>query len=167
MALTAAQRCTPHTRQCTLNCEEPDIAPCRSARDNKFSPQPTPYLRTSATLSPKPPLRTVRTNLAEVGFQPGVGPQDSKTVGPIQREHATPAQPTLFRGGKIFTIQPFSRKCPIGHALDIPFENWTSSLRIYMCCRFAFSVSSRGPLTCSDARCLTRCHLGSVSNSCP
>ena len=44
---------------------------------------------------------------------------------------ATPAQPTLFRGGKIFTIQPFSRKCPIGHALDIPFENWTSSLRIY------------------------------------
>src|SRR5258705_13020328 len=41
------------------------------------------------------------------------------------------AQPTLFRGGKIFTIQPFSRKCPIGHALDIPFENWTSSLRIY------------------------------------
>jgi hypothetical protein len=45
--------------------------------------------------------------------------------------HATPAQPTLFRGGKIFTIQPFSRKCPIGHALDIPFENGTSSLRIY------------------------------------
>jgi hypothetical protein len=42
---------------------------------------------------------------------------------------ATPAQPTLFRGGKIFTIQPFSRKCPIGHALDIPFENWTSSPR--------------------------------------
>ena len=35
---------------------------------------------------------------------------------------ATPAQPTLFRGGKISTIQPFSRKCPIGHALDIPFE---------------------------------------------
>jgi hypothetical protein len=23
------------------------------------------------------------------------------------REHATTAQPTLFRGGKIFTIQPF------------------------------------------------------------
>jgi hypothetical protein len=40
---------------------------CRSARDNKFSLQPTPYPRTSATLSPKPPPRTVRTNLAEVG----------------------------------------------------------------------------------------------------
>jgi hypothetical protein len=69
--------------------------------------------------------------LAEVGFQPGVGRKTVKLVGPIQREHATPAQPTLFRGGKILTIQPFSRKCPIGHALDIPFENWTSSLRIY------------------------------------
>ena len=44
--------------------------------------------------------------------------------------HATPAQPTLFRGGKIFTIQPFSRKCPIGHALDIPFENWTRSQEV-------------------------------------
>ncbi|MDT5183911.1 MAG: hypothetical protein QOI29_2069 [Mycobacterium sp.] len=41
------------------------------------------------------------------------------------------AQPTLFRGGKIFTIQPFSRKCPIGHPEDTPLEIWTSSLRIY------------------------------------
>jgi hypothetical protein len=83
-----------------------------------------------------------------------------KLVGPIQREHATPAQPTLFRGGKIFTIQPFSRKCPIGHALDIPFENWTSS------CRFSNSVSSSGLLNCTDAACLTSCHLGFVSDSC-
>src|SRR4029077_3568890 len=66
-------------------------------------------------------------------FRPASGHKTLKLVGPIQREHATPAQPTLFRGGKIFTIQPFSRKCPIGHALDIPFENWTSSsLRIYI-----------------------------------
>ena len=43
------------------------IAPCRFARDNKFSPPPTRYPGTSATLSPKPPPRTLRTNLAEVG----------------------------------------------------------------------------------------------------
>jgi hypothetical protein len=77
-------------------------------------------------------------------FQRGVGPEDSKT-GPIQREHATPAQPTLFRGGKIFTIQPFSRKCPIGHALDIPFENWTSSEeRRRRNCRLFNPVSTAG-----------------------
>jgi hypothetical protein len=29
------------------------------------------------------------------------------------------------------TIQAVSRKCPIGHRVDILFENWTSSLRIY------------------------------------
>jgi hypothetical protein len=44
-----------------------------------------------------------------------------RCLGPF-RTAVTPAQPTLFRGGKIFTVQPFSRKCPIGHPLDIPFE---------------------------------------------
>src|SRR6476469_9707575 len=74
------------------------------------------------------PMITLPSTLTTVDLQHGY-----RSVGPIQREHATAAQPTLFRGGKIFTIQPFSRKCPIGHALDIPFENWTSSsLRIYI-----------------------------------
>ena len=46
------------------------------------------------------------------------------------------------------------RKCPIGHALDIPFENWTSSLGIYK------SVDSRlpghlRPPTCCLPGCLT------------
>jgi hypothetical protein len=61
---------------------------------------------------------------------------------------------------QFLTIQDFSRKCPIGHALDISFENWTSS------CRFAYSVSSDDPLTSSDASCLTRRHLASVLYSC-
>ena len=101
-----------------------------------------------------------------VPFSPASGHKTLKLVGPIQREHATPAQPTLFRGGKIFTIQPFSRKCPIGRALDIPFENWTSSLRIYKLCSFSNPVSFRDLLTCDNASCLTRCHRAFVSNSC-
>ena len=69
---------------------------------------------------------------------------------------------------ELFTIQSFSPACPIGHALDISFENWTSSLRIYSKkkCRFPNRVSSSSSLTCGDASCLTRCHLGSVSVSC-
>src|SRR5882757_10423189 len=44
----------------------------------------------------------------------------------------------------------------------------TPSLRIDTpaTCRFAFSVSSRGPLSCDDASRLTRCHRALVSNSC-
>ena len=64
---------------------------------------------------------------------------------------ATPAQPTLFRGGKIFTIQPFSRKCPIGHALDIPFENWTSSLRIYTSSYVASQLECHLAMSCPAA----------------
>jgi hypothetical protein len=67
---------------------------------------------------------------------------------------------------ELFTIQSFSRACPIGHALDISFENWTSSLRIYNSCRYPNRVSSPSSLTCSDASCLTRCHPASVSVSC-
>ena len=82
---------------------------------------------------------------------------------------ATPAQPTLFRGGKIFTIQPFSRKCPIGHALDIPFENWTSSLRIYnyYFCSFSNLLSVRDALNCTETGRLTGCPARVVSPSCP
>ena len=32
-----------------------------------------------------------------------------------------------LRGGTILDYQAVSRKCPIGHALDISFENRTSS----------------------------------------
>ena len=46
-----------------------------------------------------------------------------KLVGPIQREHATPAQPTLFRGGKIFTINHSHGNVQ----LDM---HWTFHLRI-------------------------------------
>ena len=69
---------------------------------------------------------------------------------------------------ELFTIQSFSPACPIGHALDISFENWTSSLRIYSKkkCRFPNRVSSSSSLTCGDASCLTRCHRAFVSNSC-
>jgi hypothetical protein len=42
----------------------------------------------------------------------------------------------------------------------------TRSLRIDTPCRFAFLVSSRGPLTCDDAGRLTGCHRALVSNSC-
>src|ERR1700738_736963 len=49
---------------------------------------------------------------------------------------------------------------------DIEIETMTSSLRTDIGCRFAISVSSRGPLTCDDASRLTRCHRALVSNSC-
>ena len=42
---------------------------------------------------------------------------------------SAPMQSTSV-AAQFLTIQAFSRKCPIGHALDISFENWTSSLRI-------------------------------------
>src|SRR6476646_5789827 len=94
------------------------------AAAKRFAGAPSPDTYGACDL----PMITLPSTLTTVDLQHGY-----RSVGPIQREHATPAQPTLFRGGKIFTIQPFSRKCPIGHALDIPFENWTSSsLRIYI-----------------------------------
>src|SRR6476660_6440772 len=41
-----------------------------------------------------------------------------------------------------------------------------SPYTVYKMCRFAYSVSSDCLLTSSDASCLTRCHLASVSYSC-
>jgi hypothetical protein len=47
--------------------------------------------------------------------------------------HMCPAQSArrLSNVSPIRTNDSVSRACPIGHALDISFENWTSSLRIY------------------------------------
>jgi hypothetical protein len=60
------------------------------------------------------------------------------------------------------TNDSVSRACPIGHALDISFENWTSSLRIYniswLVCSFSISVSSCDSMSWGDATRLTRCH---------
>jgi len=52
-----------------------------------------------------------------------------------------------------------SLRCPIGHSVDIANENWTSGTRTMAPCRFSFRVSYRDPVTCTDVRCLTRCHL--------
>jgi hypothetical protein len=82
--------------------------------------------------------------------------------------HMCPAQSArrLSNVSPIRTNDSVSRACPIGHTLDISFENCTSSLRIYTSCRVPDSVSYSEALTCGDARCLTACHLGFVSNSC-
>ena len=68
---------------------------------------------------------------------------------------------------QFLTIQAFSRKCPIGHALDISFENWTSSLRIYSACSFSNLLSVRDALNCTETGRLTGCPARVVSPSCP
>jgi hypothetical protein len=67
----------------------------------------------------------------------------------------------------IRTNDSVSRACPIGHALDISFENWTSSLRIYILCRFSSFMSRRVALNCADGGVLTLCPPRRFSISCP
>ena len=81
-------------------------------------------------------------------------PVSSRSPEALISHDSAPMQSTSV-AAQFLTIQAFSRKCPIGHALDISFENWTSSLRIYSVCRFSFPVSYRGPLNCGDAGFLT------------
>jgi hypothetical protein len=49
-------------------------------------------------------------------------------------------------------------KCPIGHALDIPFENWTSGLRIYINkqCRDAAKIDKKRWATLTKVRRVAR-----------
>ena len=55
---------------------------------------------------------------------------NSRSPEALISHDSAPVQSTSV-AAQFLTIQAFSRKCPIGHALDISFENWTSSLRIY------------------------------------
>ena len=55
---------------------------------------------------------------------------NSRSPEALISHDSAPMQSTS-EAAQFLTIQAFSRKCPIGHALDISFENWTSSLRIY------------------------------------
>ena len=59
-------------------------------------------------------------------------------------------------------------KWPIGQTVAISIEIWPFKLRTYnvSSCSFSNRVSYSDPLTCRDVRCLTRCHLASVSDSC-
>ena len=63
---------------------------------------------------------------------------NSRSPEALISHDSAPMQSTS-EAAQFLTIQAFSRKCPIGHALDISFENWTSSLRIYT----AAAVGSR------------------------
>jgi hypothetical protein len=72
------------------------------------------------------------------------------------------APPQLRAPGNVLV----SRRCPIGHRVDIPYENWTRSLRTYSCYSSSNPESHRDLLTCDDASCLTRRHRAFVSNSC-
>ena len=56
---------------------------------------------------------------------------NSRSPEALISHDSAPMQSTSV-AAQFLTIQAFSRKCPIGHALDISFENWTSSLRIYI-----------------------------------
>ena len=59
----------------------------------------------------------------------GVSAAAMPTPGPTAVTAAAPVQSTSV-AAQFLTIQVFSRRCPIGHALDISFENWTSGLDI-------------------------------------
>ena len=52
---------------------------------------------------------------------------NSRSPEALISHDSAPMQSTSV-AAQFLTIQPFPRKCPIGHALDISFENWTSSL---------------------------------------
>src|SRR6185295_13966448 len=79
---------------------------------------------------------------------------NSRSPEALISHDSAPMQSTS-EAAQFLIIQAVSRKCPIGHALDISFENWTSSLRIYNGCRFSRSAASAGTPIWTFTKCLT------------
>ena len=75
-------------------------------------------------------------------------------------------KPGMVQGTNGRGLENSHLKCPIGQALAMSLEKWTSNLRTYKECSFSNRVSYSDRLTCCDARRLTQCHLASVSDSC-